>query len=474
MFDNISTNITKVFDKISGKKFIGEDDLTATLREIRIALLEADVSLQVAKDFIEKVKQRATGEQVLKSVTAGQMIIKIVNDCLVELLGSEKSQINLEVKPPVVILMVGLQGAGKTTSAAKLALKLKKKNGKKVLLASLDNYRPAAKEQLEIMAKKAEIDSLEIIQNEDPIKSCKRSLKQAKDFGYDVLILDSAGRTSIDEKMMDEVVAIKKLSEPTEILLTVDAMIGQDAINVATNFHEKLGVTGVVLTRLDGDSRGGVALTMREVTGCAIKFIGTGEGIDDFEEFDPQRIASRIVGMGDMVSLVEKAQEVLDEKEMEKAQKKFKKGSFDLEDLLSQLRNMKKMGGMGGIMKFIPGMSKLGGGQLDKLEAAQEDFKKQEALILSMTVKERQKPDILSSSRKRRIAAGAGSTIQEVNRLLKKYKQMHKMMKKVGGFDQSELAQMANAPDLSKLMGGAGGTSGSGQPNPFGPGGFRG
>ena len=455
MFNNFSSNISKVFDKISGKKFIGEDDLNETLREIRIALLEADVSLQVAKDFIEKVRNRAAGEQVIKSVSAGQMIVKIVNDCLVELLGSEKSEINLDVKPPVVILMAGLQGAGKTTSAAKLALKLKNKNGKKVLLASLDAYRPAAKEQLEIMAKKCEVDSLEIIAGEKPLDGCKRALKHAKDFGHDVVILDSAGRTSIDEKMMEEVVAIKKLSGAHEVLLTVDAMIGQDAINVATNFHEKLGVTGIVLTRLDGDSRGGVALTMREVTGCAIKFIGVGENITDFEEFDPTRIASRIVGMGDMVSLVEKAQEVLDEKEMEKAQKKFQKGVFDLEDLLSQIRNMKKMGGMGGIMKFIPGMSKLGGAQLDKLEQAQEEFKMQESLILSMTKKERQKPDILNSSRKRRIAAGAGYNIQEVNRLLKKYKQMQKMMKKVGKFDQSELEAMAGDEnlDVAKLMG---------------------
>ncbi len=458
MFNNFSNNIGKVFDKISGKKFIGEDDLNETLREIRVALLEADVSLQVAKDFIEKVKQRANGEQVIKSVTAGQMIVKIVNDCLVELLGSEKSEINFEVKPPAVILMAGLQGAGKTTSAAKLALRLKNKHGKKVLVASLDAYRPAAKEQLEIMAKKAEVDSLAIVADEKPLDGCKRALKHAKDFGHDVVILDSAGRTSIDEKMMEEVAQIKKLSGAHEVLLVVDAMIGQDAINVATNFHEKLGLTGIVLTRLDGDSRGGVALTMREVTGCAIKFIGVGEGIGDFEEFDPQRIASRIVGMGDMVSLVEKAQEVLDEKEMEKAQAKFKKGNFDLEDLLSQLRNMKKMGGMGGIMKFIPGMSKLGSGHLDKLEGAQEEFKRQEALILSMTAAERQKPDLLNSSRKRRIAAGAGSNIQEVNRLLKKYKQMSKMMKKVGKFDQNELEAMAQDEnmDLSKLMGGKG------------------
>ncbi len=446
MLDNITNNIGKIFDKISGKKFISEDDLNQALREIRIALLEADVSLEIAKSFIEKVKNEALGKQVLKSVSPAQMIVKIVNDCLVELLGSEKKEINFEAKPPIVILMVGLQGAGKTTTSAKLANRLKLKNGKKILLASLDSYRPAAKEQLKILSQKISVDCLEIIENETPLKSCERALKQAKDFGFDAVILDSAGRTSINQEMMDELIAVKNLANPHEILLIVDSMIGQDALNVAKNFHQKLDLTGVILTRLDGDSRGGAALTMKATTNCAIKFIGVGENIGDLEEFDPKRIASRIIGMGDVVSLVEKAQEVFDEKEMEKAAKKMQKGEFDLEDLLSQIRNMKKMGGMSSILKMLPGASKLTSA-MDRVGDFQGDIKKQEALILSMTKKERQKPDILNSSRKRRICAGAGLTIQELNQLLKKYKQMQKMMKKVGKIDKNQLQEMMGSEE---------------------------
>lgn len=446
MLDNITNNIGKIFDKISGKKFISEDDLNQALREIRVALLEADVSLVIAKDFIEKVKNQALGKQVLKSVSPAQMIVKIVNDCLVELLGSEKKEINFEAKPPIVILMIGLQGAGKTTTSAKLANRLKLKNGKKILLASLDSYRPAAKEQLKILSQKISVDCLEIIENETPIQSTKRALNQAKDFGFDAVILDSAGRTSINQEMMNELIAVKNLANPHEILLIVDSMIGQDALNVAKNFHQKLDLTGVILTRLDGDSRGGVALTMKASTNCAIKFIGVGENIGDLEEFDPKRIASRIIGMGDVVSLVEKAQEVFDENEMEKAAKKMQKGEFDLEDLLSQIRNMKKMGGMGSILKMLPGASKLTSA-MDRAGDFQGDIKKQEALILSMTKKERQKPDILNSSRKRRICAGAGLTIQELNQLLKKYKQMQKMMKKVGKIDKSKLQEMMGSEE---------------------------
>lgn len=452
MLDNITNNIGKVFDKISGKKFINEDDLNQTLREIRIALLEADVSLEVAKKFIANVKEEALGQKVIKSVSAGEMIIKIVNDCLVELLGSDKQEINFEAKPPIIIMMVGLQGAGKTTTAAKLAYRFKHKNKKKALLASLDSYRPAAKEQLEILAQKTETNSLEIIKDETPLQTTKRALKHAKEFGYDAVILDSAGRTAINEEMMTELDEIKEISQPNEILLVVDAMIGQDSINVAKNFHQRLDLTGVILTRLDGDSRGGSALTMKEITGCAIKFIGVGENFKDLEEFDPKRIASRIVGMGDVVSLVEKAQEVFDEKEVEKATKKMQKGQFDLEDLLSQIRNMKKMGGMGSILKMLPGASKLTQA-MNQMGDVQNEVKKQEALILSMTKKERQKPEILNSSRKRRIAAGAGSTIQEVNRLLKKYKQMSKMMKKMGKVDKSKLQEMMNSEEMAGANG---------------------
>ncbi|MBL6664973.1 MAG: signal recognition particle protein [Rickettsiales bacterium] len=441
MFDNFSNKITKIFDGISGKKHISEDDLNSAMREIRIALLEADVSLPIAKDFINKIKEEALGQQVVKSVSAGQMIIKIVNDALVTLLGSEKSEINFNAKPPIVILMAGLQGAGKTTTSGKLALLLKQKKHKRILLASLDTYRPAAAEQLKILANKIDVDIDEFDESSSPILLAKKAYAKAKEFAYDALILDTAGRTHVDEKMMDEIVEISKETSPTETLLVVDAMIGQDAVNVAKNFGEKLDLTGVILTRLDGDARGGAALTMKAATNCPIKFIGVGEKLHELEEFNPDRIASRIVGMGDVVSLVEKAQEVMDEKEMEKAKKKLEKGSFDLDDLLSQIRNMKKMGGLSSIIKFMPGAGKLRE-HMGKIGDVENEVKVQEAMILSMTKKERQRPDILNSSRKRRIAAGSGATIQEVNRLLKKYKQMQKMMKKFGKMDKNEMQQM--------------------------------
>jgi len=454
MFDNFSNKITKIFDNISGKKFISEDDLNATMREIRVALLEADVSLPIAKSFINKIKEEALGQQVIKSVSPGQMIIKIVNDELVKLLGSEKSEINLDTKPPVIILMAGLQGAGKTTTSGKLALYLKNKNKKKVLLASLDTYRPAAAEQLKILANRVEIDIDEFDANQTPLALAKKAQKKAIDLAYDVLILDTAGRTHLDDKMMSEIIEIENETKPQETLLVVDSMIGQDGVNVANNFKEKLNLTGVILTRLDGDNRGGAALTMKAATNCPIKFVGVGEKPHEFEEFNPDRIASRIVGMGDVVSLVEKAQEVIDEKEIKKTQEKLQKGTFDLEDLLSQIRNMKKMGGLSSIIKLMPGAGKIRE-HMDQMQGSgvEKDIRTQEALILSMTKKERQKPDILNSSRKRRIAAGAGSTIQEVNRLLKKYKQMQKVMKKFGKMDRNKLQEMmgdANMQDNLK------------------------
>lgn len=451
MLDNITKNIGKIFDSLSGKKTISEDDLNSVMRQIRIALLEADVSLSVAKDFIEKVKQEALGQQVIKSVSAGQMIVKIVHDELVKLLGSEKSEINFNSKPPAIIMLVGLQGAGKTTSAAKLALRLKNKNHKKILLASLDTYRPAAQQQLEILAQKVVVDSLPIIAAEKPLTITKRALEQATKSGHDVIILDTAGRTAINEELMQELIEIKKLANPIEILLVVDSLIGQDAINIANIFHQKLNLTGTILTRLDGDGRGGVALTMKAATNCPIKFIGVGEKITEFEEFDPARIASRIIGMGDVVSLVEKAQEVFDSSEMEKATKKMQKGQFDFDDLLAQIRNTKKMGGIASIIKFLPGAGKIKE-QIDKMGDIEPELKRQEALILSMTKKERRNPDslIMSSSRKRRIAEGAGSTIQEINRLLKKYKQMQKMMGKFGKIDKASLEKMMQNDEAMK------------------------
>ena len=441
MFDSFSSKITQIFSQISGKKFISEDDLKATMREVRIALLEADVALPVAKDFIERVKNEAVGKRVVSSVEPGQMIIKILHDELVKLLGGEKSEINFSVRSPVIILMAGLQGAGKTTSSAKLALRLKNKIHKKVLLASLDTYRPAAAEQLRILSEKISVDFAEFDAQKKPLQLAKEARKKAAEGGYEVLILDSAGRTSINEEMMRELVEIANAVTPTEILLVVDAMIGQDAANVAKNFGEKLALTGIILTRLDGDSRGGAALTMKAATNCPIKFIGVGEKLEEFEEFNPHRIASRIVGMGDIVSLVEKAQEVFDVKEMEKAAKKMQKGQFDFNDLLSQIRNMKKMGGLGSIVNLLPGAAKIKE-HLSKISGLEQEIKQQEAIILSMNKRERSNPDILSSSRKHRIAKGAGTTIQEVNRLMKKYKQTQKMMKKFGKIDPKKMQEM--------------------------------
>ena len=451
MFESFSHKITKVFDSISGKKFISEDDLNAAMREIRIALLEADVALPTVKTFIEDVKKEALGQQVVKSVSPAQMIVKIVHDELVKLLGGTKAEIDFAHKPPLVILMAGLQAAGKTTSAAKLAARLKNKNHKKVLLASLDIYRPAAATQLKILADKINVTCDDFDEKLSVLQLAKKALQKAKDMAFDILILDSAGRTAIDEKMMQELIDVNKEIKPQETLLTVDAMIGQDAANIAKTFGEKLPLTGVILTRLDGDARGGAALTMKAITGCAIKFIGVGEKIDEFDEFNPERIASRIIGMGDVVSLVEKAQEVFDKNEMEKAAKKMQKGEFDFNDLLSQIRGMKKMGGLGNIINLLPGARKIKE-QLSKVSGLEAEIKMQEAIILSMTKKERIKPDILNSSRKHRIAKGAGTNIQEVNRLMKKYKMMQKMMKKMGKIDPSKMQEMMNDEEIKKLF----------------------
>jgi signal recognition particle subunit SRP54 len=452
MFDNITNNLSKVFSALAGKKFISEDDLNLSLREIRVALLEADVALPVVREFINKIKEKAIDEQVIKNVSPAQMIIKIVNDELVEILGSDKSEINFNVKAPLTLMMVGLQGAGKTTSAGKLAYRfLHKNNKKKILLASLDTRRPAAQEQLAILARKVGVDSLEIVSGQDPLEITKRALFQAKEYNYDVLILDTAGRTHIDDELMDELHQVKKIATPHETILVADSLTGQDAINIANSFKEKVGIDGIILTRIDGDNRGGAAITMKVATNCPIKFLGSGEKINELEEFDPKRIASRILGMGDVVSLVEKAQELFDEAEMKKAEKKLKQGNFDLNDLASQLKNMKKMGGISNILGFLPGAGKIKE-QLANSGFGEKEMLRQEALILSMTPKERKNPDILNSSRKRRIAAGAGSNIQEVNRLLKKFKQMQKMVKKVGKMDHNSLKNLVGNSDLSAMQ----------------------
>lgn len=424
-----------------------EKDIDEAMREIRIALLEADVSLPVVKDFIAKVKVEALGEKVVKSIQPGQMVIKIVHDELVKLLGSEEgSELNFRAVPPVSILMVGLQGSGKTTTSAKIANKLKGK--KKVLLASLDIYRPAAQEQLAQLAEKIGVACLPIVKGEKPEAITKRALAEGKKGGYDVVILDTAGRLQIDQMLMDEVKEVKKIANPTEVLLVADSMIGQEACNVAKEFNEQIGITGLVLTRADGSSRAGAALSMKMVSGVPIKFLGIGEKIDEIEEFHPERMAGRILGQGDVVSLVEKAIEKVDHQEAEKMAQKMMKGKFDLEDMLSQLRQIQKMGSIGSIVGMIPGLSKF----KNQIEAAGSDglIKKQEAIILSMTKAERKNPDIIKASRKKRIASGAGVEVHEVNKLLKSYEQMSTMMKKMGKL--GGMGSLLKSPLASQLM----------------------
>lgn len=437
---------------------LNEKDIDEAMREIRVALLEADVSLPVVKSFIAQVKEQALGEKVVKSVQPGQMVVKIVHDELVKLLGAENAELNLNAVPPVCILMVGLQGSGKTTTSAKIANKLKAR--KKVMLASLDIYRPAAQEQLAQLAGQIGVYALPVIKDEKPAETTKRAVSEAKKGGYDVVILDSAGRLHIDEDLMNEVIEVKKIANPSETLLVADAMIGQDSCTVAKEFNEKVGVTGIVLTRIDGSARAGAALSMKMVAGVPIKFLGTGEKIAEFEEFHPDRLAGRILGQGDVVSLVEKAIENVDKDEAEKMAKKMMKGKFDLEDMLSQLRQVQKLGSMGSLIGMIPGLSKFKA-QIEQANIGDSLVKKQEAIILSMTKSERRNPDIIKASRKKRIAAGAGVEVHEVNKLLKSYEQMSTMMKrmgKMGGLSAmmgGAVPKMQGNP-LSKMLGGMG------------------
>jgi signal recognition particle subunit SRP54 len=447
MFESLSDNLNKVFSKLRGKGVLSEDDVNAAMREVRVALLEADVSLSVAKDFIAKVKERAIGADVVKSVSPGQMVVKIVQDNLEAMLGSDESELNLNATPPVVIMMVGLQGSGKTTSSGKLANFLKMKRSKKVLLASLDIYRPAAQEQLEILGKQISVDSLPIIKDEKPESITKRAMQEGKLGGYDVVILDTAGRLHIDEELMSELQSVKKISSPTETILVADSLTGQDAVNIASQFNEKVGLTGIILTRIDGDGRGGAALSMRAVTGCPIKFMGVGEKISEFEPFHPNRIASRILGMGDVVSLVERAVENVDSEDAKKMEAKMRKGQFDLNDLAKQFKMMRKMGGVGGLMGMIPGLGKMKK-QIDESGVDDRMIIRQEAIISSMTKQERRYPKLINASRKKRIAAGAGMTVQDVNRLLKQYIQMSGMMKKFSRMDKKTLMR----GNLGKLM----------------------
>lgn len=430
MFQSLSSKLTGIFGNLRKRGVLSEADIDTAMREIRIALLEADVALPVVKDFINSLKTRALGAEVIASVSPAQMVIKLVNDHLAELLGSEHQAINLSSTPPVIMMMVGLQGSGKTTSTGKLALRLKNKQNKKVLVASLDIYRPAAQQQLEQVARQAGVTSLPIVAGEKPLQITERALKAARLEGYDVLLLDTAGRLHIDDALMDELKAVKQLANPLETLLVADSLTGQDAVNIAKTFHEQIGVTGIILTRVDGDGRGGAALSMRAVTGQPIKFMGIGEKLDEFEEFHPARIASRILDMGDIVSLVEKAAENINVDEAEKMAARMMKGQFDFNDLLDQLRKMNKMGGIGSMMKMLPGIGQL----KEKMADAKIDPKmlaRQEAIILSMTAKERIYPKLLNASRRVRIANGAGVTVQDVNKIIKQHQQMQDMMKKL-------------------------------------------
>jgi len=446
MFDSLSGKLSEVFDRLRRRGALSEADVSEALREIRLALLDADVALPVVKDFINTVREKAVGSEILRSVSPGQMVVKIVNDALIAALGGSAVPVNLLAPSPIPILMVGLQGSGKTTTSGKLALRLRTRERKKVLLASLDTQRPAAQLQLEQLATRAEVTSLPIIPGQTPLQIANRAMDTARREIYDVVILDTAGRLSIDLALMEEVKAIRRAVNPVETLLVVDAMTGQDAVTTAKAFNEALGITGIVLTRLDGDARGGAALSMRAVTGAPIKLVGLGEKLDALDNFDPERVAGRILGMGDIVGLVERAAETIDKAEAEKLAKRMAKGKFDLEDYASQLKQISKMGSLSGILGMLPGVGKikqqLADANLDTLV-----FKRQAAIISSMTKAERANPDLLKASRKKRVAAGSGTSVQEVNKLLKQFDDMSTMMKRMNkaGGQEAMMRQMQAA-----------------------------
>ena len=457
MFESLSGKLGEVFERLRKRGALTESDVSEALREVRVALLEADVALPVVKSFIDGVKAKAVGQEVLRSVTPGQMVIKIVHDHLVEMLGGagEGEEISLAAVPPVPVLMVGLQGSGKTTSTAKIALRLQNKERKKVLMASLDVYRPAAQEQLRILGEQTGVATLPIVPGQMPVDIAKRALQAAKLGGFDVLMLDTAGRLHIDEALMLEVAAVRDAVQPHETLLVADALTGQDAVNVAKSFNERVGITGIVLTRVDGDGRGGAALSMRAVTGKPIKLIGVGEKMDALESFHPERIAQRILGMGDIVSLVEKAAETIEKEEAERLAARVQKGQFDLDDMASQLKQLRKMGGMSGVMGMLPGIGKIKQ-QLAQANIDETILKRQEAIIGSMTKEERKNPKLIHASRKKRIAAGSGTSVQDVNKLLKQHMQMADMMKRMSklgqkGFMRSMGAMLPGMPGMPKL-----------------------
>ena len=449
MFENLSNRLQDVFSSLKKTGSIDETALDLAMRDIRRALLEADVSLEVVKKFISEVKQKALGQEIIQSISPSQMIIKLVNDELINILGNDTATINIEGKKPASLMLVGLQGSGKTTSIAKLAKFIKSKYSKNILLVSLDVNRPAAFEQLQKLAIDIDIEILPKVENQSPENIAKRAIAAAEINDIDLILFDTAGRTSIDDNLMQELQKLESFLEPIETLLILDSMTGQDAINVAKNFSDKIKLTGSILTRVDGDARGGAALSLKMTTGCPIKFIGNGEKIDDIEIFHPDRIANRILDMGDVVTLVEKAAENIDHQEAEKMAERLQQGEFDLNDLLSQINQMKKMGGISSMLKFIPGMKNLG----DKANTVSDDaIKKQEAIILSMTKLERRKPKMINSSRKQRIAKGSGTVVSEVNRILKQHRKMADMMKRVSKKGMSGLQDLGLPQDFNNQI----------------------
>ncbi len=458
MFETLSERLGGVFDRLRGRGALTEADVRAAMREVRIALLEADVALPVVRDFVDKVTEQAVGQQVLRSITPGQQVVKIVNDALVEMLGADASELELGVTPPAIIMLVGLQGSGKTTTTAKLAKRLSERERKKVMMASLDVNRPAAQLQLATLGEQVKVATLPIVQGQPPVDIARRALQSAKLQGYDVLLLDTAGRLHVDQALMDEMKAVADVSRPQEILLVVDSLTGQDAVNVAKNFSEQVPLTGVILTRMDGDARGGAALSMRAVTQKPIKFAGTGEKMDGLEAFHPQRVAGRILGMGDVVGLVERAAESIQVEDAERMAAKMAKGQFDMNDLRSQLAQMRRMGGLGALAGMIPGMKAakqaMASGAVDERILVRMD-----AMIGSMTPKERTKPELLNAKRKIRVAKGSGTTVQDVNKLLKMHQEMANAMKKIkkmGGLKGLAAMFGKGGGDMGQLPGGMG------------------
>jgi len=455
MFESLSDRLSGVFDRLRGRGALNEADVRSAMREVRVALLEADVALPVVREFVDRATEQAVGQQVLRSVTPGQQVVKIVHDALVEMLGAEEAGLELAVTPPAVIMMVGLQGSGKTTTTAKLAKRLTEKDRKKVMMASLDVARPAAQEQLAVLGRQAEVATLPVVAGQGPVEIARRALNAARLQGFDVLMLDTAGRLHVDQALMDEMRAVAQAAQPQEVLLVADAMTGQDAVNVAKSFSDQVDLTGVILTRMDGDARGGAALSMRAVTGRPIKFAGTGEAIDKLEAFHPERVAGRILGMGDVVSLVERAQETIQAEEAEAMARKMAKGQFDLNDLRMQLQQMQRMGGLGALAGMMPGLGKIKS-QINESGVLEGNvLGRLDAIISSMTPKERGKPELMNAKRKIRVANGSGTTVQEVNRLLKMHQEMAGAMKKI--------RKMGGLGKLGALFGGGmGGPGGAG------------